>query len=248
VARDDIKPTRIEAWMEARSPGYRFGYVLLLLLATYIVMAAGPPDAWARVSTVALQWLTLMAALLAARVGRRLFRIAALVGAVALLSAIASVLLNSSADPTGIYFMLNVLLVGAAPIVIASSLYRRGTVDVHTVAGAICVYVLLGMMFSFAYAAIDAIDSHDFFVQTSNATLPNFLYFSFVTQTTVGYGDYTAARDLGRALASLEALVGQLYLVTVLALLVSRMASTGRRATERAATSQPVAQPDEDAS
>ena len=98
----------------------------------------------------------------------------------------------------------------------------------HTVAGAVCIYVLLGMMFSFAYAAIDTIDGRDFFVQTSHATLPNFLYFSFITQTTVGYGDYTAAGNLGHALASLEALIGQLYLVTVVAVLVSRIAGNGR--------------------
>ena len=233
--RDDTRPTRFEAWLEARSPGYRFGYVLVLLLMTYIVMAAGPPDDWARMTTVLLQWLTLMAALLAARVGRRLFRIAAVVGLIALLSAITSVVISTSTGPTGIFFFFNVLLVGVAPVVIANSLYRRGTVDVHTVAGAICIYVLIGMMFSFAYAAIDAVDSGDFFAQTHHATLPNFLYFSFITQTTVGYGDYTAAGDLGRALASLEALVGQLYLVTVIAVLVSRMAGAPRRATEQAA-------------
>lgn len=240
MARDDIKPTRIEAWLEERSPGYRFGYVLILLLATYIVMAAGPPDDWARVTTVALQWLTLMGALLAARVGRRLFRIAGIVGFIALVSTVASIIVSDSTDPTGIYFLLNVLLVGAAPIVIGASLYRRRTVDVHTVAGAVCIYVLLGMMFSFAYAAIDAIDGSDFFVQTSHATLPNFLYFSFITQTTVGYGDFTAAGNLGRALASLEALIGQLYLVTVVAVLVSRIAGATRRPTEPAPAAEPV--------
>jgi hypothetical protein len=49
------------------------------------------------------------------------------------------------------------------------------------------------------------------------------LYFSFVTLATLGYGDYTAAGELGRTLAIVEALVGQLYLVTVIAVLVSRM-------------------------
>jgi hypothetical protein len=237
-SRDDIEPTRIEAWLERSSPGYRFGYVLFLLLCTYVVMAAGPPDAWARILTVLLQWLTLMGALLAARVGRHLFRIAGIVGLLAFLGAVASVLVSSSDDPTGVFFVLNVLLVGAAPVAIAHALYRRGTVDVHTVAGAICIYVLLGMMFAFAYAAIDAIGHGNFFVQTSHATVPNFLYFSFITQTTVGYGDYTAAGNLGRALASLEALIGQLYLVTVVAVLVSRMASAPRR--NRDAAVEPV--------
>lgn len=89
--------------------------------------------------------------------------------------------------------------------------------------GAVCIYVLIGMMFAFVYAAIDGIGSAPFFVQTSHATTPDFLYFSFITQTTVGYGDFTAAADLGRALSVLEALIGQLHLVTIIAVLVSRL-------------------------
>jgi uncharacterized membrane protein len=91
------------------------------------------------------------------------------------------------------------------------------------VLGAVCIYVLLGMLFAFLYAAIDGLSSGAFFVQTSHPTTPDFLYFSYITQTTVGYGDFTAKGDLGRALAVLEAVIGQLYLVTVIAVLVSRM-------------------------
>ena len=65
--------------------------MLLLLAVTFIVMAAGPPDAWTRVITVVLQGLTLMAALLASRVSRRLFRIAAIVALVSFLAALGSV-------------------------------------------------------------------------------------------------------------------------------------------------------------
>ena len=86
-----------------------------------------------------------------------------------------------------------------------------------------CIYVLLGMMFAFVYAAINGLGSDAFFVQTNHAGTPDFLYFSFVTQTTVGYGDFTARSDLGRALSVLEALTGQLYLVTIIAVLVSRL-------------------------
>ena len=71
----------------------------------------------------------------------------------------------------------------------------------RTVLGAVCIYVLLGMMFAFVYAAINGLGDDAFFVQTTHATTPDFLYFSFITQTTVGYGDFTAAGDLGRALA-----------------------------------------------
>ena len=146
-----------------------------------------------------------------------------------LLTALGSVVASSSTQPTSVFFLLNILLVATVPVVIARSLWRRQVIDVHTVLGAVCIYVLLGMMFAFVYAAIDGIGDEAFFVQTTQATTPDFLYFSFITQTTVGYGDFTAAHDLGRALAVVEALTGQLYLVTIIAVLVSRL-SRARRA------------------
>jgi hypothetical protein len=172
---------------------------------------------------VFLQGLTLLAALLASRVNRRLFRVAALVSFLSLLAALGSVAATGSHDPTAGFFLLNILLVATVPFVIGRSLWQRRVIDVRTVLGAVCIYVLLGMMFAFLYAAINGISSGPFFVQTSHATVPDFLYFSYITQTTVGYGDFTAAGDLGRALAVLEALIGQLYLVTIIAVLVSRL-------------------------
>jgi voltage-gated potassium channel Kch len=58
----------------------------------------------------------------------------------------------------------------------------------------------------------------------------DFLYFSYVTLTTVGYGDLTAAGDLGRMLAVTEALLGQLYLVTVVALVIGNIGRERTRA------------------
>jgi voltage-gated potassium channel Kch len=98
------------------------------------------------------------------------------------------------------------------------------------VLGAVCVYILLGMMWAFAFAAIGTFDSQPFFAQEAHATVADYLYFSFTTITTVGYGDLTAAQSLGRALAVLAALIGQLYLVTVIALLISNLGRRGRAA------------------
>jgi voltage-gated potassium channel len=220
------RASNIEEFLERHSPGYQYGWVLLLLSLTFIVMAAGPPNSWTRVSTVLLQGLTLCAALLASRVRLRWFRFAAVIALVSLLAAIASVLIDNGRSPDGGFFLLNMLLVATVPWVIARALWRRKVIDVRTVLGAVCIYVLLGMLFAFLFTAIDSLSSGPFFVQTSNATTPDFLYFSYITQTTVGYGDLTARGDFGRALAVLEAMFGQLYLVTVIAVLVSRL-STG---------------------
>ena len=219
-----VRPTRFEAWLEERFPPYRFGLVFVLLVATYIVMAASPSNQAARITTVLLEGLTLIATLLAARVGRVLFRIAGAVVIGAVVAAIVSLIVGGESESvTGWFFAVNVLLVGAAPVAIGRALYRRSVIDVRTVLGAVCIYLLIGIMFAFLFAAMDAIGTRPFFAQTSTPGIQTFLYFSFVTQTTVGYGDYTAAYDLGRTLATTEALLGQIYLVTVVAVLVSRM-------------------------
>jgi Ion channel len=79
------------------------------------------------------------------------------------------------------------------------------------------------MQWAFIYNTIGGFQSDPFFAQPVNATSADYLYFSFITQATVGYGDLTAAGNPGRACSVLEALTGQIYLVTIVALLVSRL-------------------------
>ena len=100
-------------------------------------------------------------------------------------------------------------------------------VNAQSITGAVCIYLLFGMLFMFFYGAAAILGHGDFFAQGTDGTRSLRFYFSFVTLATLGYGDYTPAHEIGRMLAVLEALLGQLYLVTVLALLVSRL--QGRR-------------------
>jgi hypothetical protein len=226
------EPTSPDYAIEELSAGYRFGIVLALLFATFVFMAAEPSGSVVRVVTVALQGVTLLAALVAAQSHRRLIRATMIVVILAFVAAVASSFVDSSRTGDGIFFVLNALLVAGAPIVIIHSVVRRRTVDIHTVLDAVCVYVLLGMLAAFVFASIGYFGAHPFFAQTKHATISDYLYFSFVTITTTGYGDLTAAGNLGRTIAAFEALVGQLYLVTVLALLISNMAPRRRRNSE----------------
>jgi Ion channel len=115
------------------------------------------------------------------------------------------------------------LLVLATIVVIAVGVVDQNEVNPQSVTGAVCIYLLFGLLFMFLYSGVALLGSGDFFAQGTDGTRSLRLYFSYVTLATVGYGDYTPAGDLGHTLAVLEALLGQLYLVTVLALLVSRM-------------------------
>jgi hypothetical protein len=68
-------------------------------------------------------------------------------------------------------------------------------------------------------------------VQTSHPDAIDYIYFSFITMTTVGYGDFTSALNVGRMLAVMEAIFGQLYLITVVSLVVQNLGT--RRQQER---------------
>ncbi len=210
--------------IERRLPGYRYGVVLLLLIVTYMVEASASPSEWTRVVTIILQSLTLLVAMSASRVSPRTIRITTAILVLIIVVAVASIPTMSEGDDLrGAFFVVSALLVGVAPVVILRGLLQRPVIDVKTILGALCIYVLLGMMFAFVYGAVGAFSSDPFFAQTTHATIADYLYFSFVTQTTVGYGDLTAAEGFGRALAVLEALTGQIYLVTVISLLVGSM-------------------------
>jgi drug/metabolite transporter (DMT)-like permease len=228
-----------EDHVDARVPAYRFGIVLLLLLATFIFLASGPSGDWVAVVAVVLQGSTLLAAFSAAGVRRGLRHLTVAVVLIALVSASTAIFIGGR-DISGSLFLLNLLFVAGAPVVIVYSLVRRRVIDFRTVLGAVCVYILLGMMWAFAFAAIGTFDSQPFFAQEAHATVADYLYFSFTTITTVGYGDLTAAQSLGRALAVLAALIGQLYLVTVIALLISNLGRRGRAAQSRESSGGPA--------
>ena len=213
------------AWganIERDLPGARYGLVLVLLLTTFIFMASGPTGSWVPLVTVTLQGATLLAALAASEASRRLVRFSIVVVVLGLASGITA-LFSETQNSRGLASVLSFLLVGVAPVAIAASMYRKRRVDLHTVMGAICIYVFIGMFFAFVFTAIGFFGSGPFFAQMKTATTADYLYFSFVTLTTVGYGDLTAADGLGRATAVFDALLGQIYLVTVLALLVSQL-------------------------
>jgi hypothetical protein len=114
-------------------------------------------------------------------------------------------------------------LCAAAIATIFGQLAAQARVTRRTVTGALCVYLLLGLLFTYLFGFVGAVDSHGFFAQPGAHGATDYIYFSYVTLTTVGYGDLTAGSNLGRVLAVLEALMGQLYLVTIVAVVIGNI-------------------------
>lgn len=108
---------------------------------------------------------------------------------------------------------------------------RRATVD--AIFGAICVYLLLGTAWALAYATIDVVDTDAFLFPipltgaidpaSQYAAMSQFVYFSFVTMSTLGYGDITPQLPLAQTLTWLQSVTGQFYLAVLVARLVSAM-------------------------
>jgi hypothetical protein len=86
---------------------------------------------------------------------------------------------------------------------------------------AVCVYFFIGLMWSFVFSVLESLQPGSFrFGQGLTANVKNFIYYSFVTQTTLGYGDITPVTPPARNLSVLEAIIGQLYLAVLIARLV----------------------------
>jgi hypothetical protein len=207
--------------------------LLLCVVAAVAVQGAIPSGAVQRVVVSVLLAITLIGAFRVARVAPWL-RVAADVFGIA---GVGVAILRSTGVVVGEgeARLMSAAVAAIAPPAVAVGVLRElrssERIGLGPVTGVITFYMLLGMTWAFLYGALDELGG-DFFAQDVPATVSRCIYFSFTTLTTVGYGDYTAGTDLGHTLAVFEALVGQIYLVTVVSLIVSNL---GRARPRRAA-------------
>ncbi len=123
----------------------------------------------------------------------------------------------------------------AALVAILRRIMQHMRVDGATLLGAMCLYLLLGLVFASLFGLIAAIQTTAFFSGANgDGTWTDRVYFSYTTMTTVGYGDFTAATSVGRMSAVSEALIGQLYLVSVVSLVVGNLGRARPRVDQRA--------------
>ncbi len=222
----------------AESPRFAdsFGLVLLLLVASYFVIAGAGDGTIGRVVSIVIFAATTWLALRAAQVKRHILRIALALIPLATVVAAALIFVGSEETASIVSRILTILLVVVAPVAILKRLVEHPVISLNTFYGAVCVYLLIAMFFATAFGLIAMIGDQQFFAELDvpprDTPAVDYLYFSFVTITTTGYGDFTAATSVGRLTAVLEAIFGQLYLITVVALVVQnlgRQSRLGRR-------------------
>jgi hypothetical protein len=205
------------------NPAGRYGLLLLVLIVTYLLSASGLSTLAADLQTV----LFLGVLLIAIRTGQVSSRTARLVGAVALTGSAAALGWALTGSPTGIGVadIWKGLILLLTAVIIVRRVLARPTVSVQSIYGALSAYLIIGLMYAAFYSAIWRLGGGAFFAghQTAQheSNTQTFQYFSFTTLTTLGYGDFTAAGNGGRAVAVIEALTGQVFLATLVARLVS---------------------------
>jgi hypothetical protein len=199
--------------------GGRYGILLLVLIATYLLSAFTT----GRLITGLQAALFLALLLIALRTAPLTRRTARLTGAVALAGSAAAVALivTGNADGAGAADIWNGLLLLATAAVIVRRVLGQPAVTLQSIYGALSAYMIIGLMFAAFYAAIGKLGNSPFFANGQPANVKTYQYFSFATLTTLGYGDFTAAGNNGRAIAVLEALTGQVFLATLVARLVA---------------------------
>jgi hypothetical protein len=204
--------------------GFRYGGVLLLTLAVAVFALIAADSGAVRTIELFAAGAALLVAVLTSRAPAATRRLAG--AGVAIVVLVGGVTAAFVGPHPALTFAATSMLLAVTAGVILAGLVRlvieRGVV-LQAVFGALAVYMLVGLGFAFLIGALATGESSPYFASGTDATQNARVYFSFTALTTTGFGDYTAATRGGRALAVLEMLVGQLYLVTVIATLVGNL-------------------------
>ncbi len=205
-----------------------YGLVLLMIIATY-VLATTLTQQWGATILLLTQIGTVWLALRTSQARRGLRLAANGLFILAALGAVANLFVQDNSTLMPYLFMAAGILYVVAPFSIVRHIAYRRAVDQETMLGALAAYLFIGMAFAFAYRFLGAVRGSPFFGTEGDGTLSQDLFFSFVTLTTTGYGNLVPAGNPGQSLAVLEALLGQLFLVTAVGKIVSTWRPRGWR-------------------
>jgi hypothetical protein len=233
--RAAIGARRRERWVgRAERMRDEFGLVLILVLTTYVLTSLLSNRGWSAVMLTLATSATSIVALTSSHARPRLVRTAVWLSALTVgLAVIAAgsdehTFLNLA---SAVQISLLAVAMGAVLIRVVST----AEVGSRTILGALSVYAVLGILFTFLYGTIERVQSGAFFEGVPRPDGSDFIFFSYTTLTTTGYGNLVPGGQPGRMIAGFEMMLGQIFLVTLVAGLVSlwRPGEALRRRRER---------------
>jgi hypothetical protein len=219
-----------------------FGLLLLLIMVSLVVAAipsTGRENLMAPIRILVLAG-TFLFALHTSDAKRWMYYVSTVLIVVALSASVIATAGTSTGDAIDATASLLIVLGGLG--VIGQRFAAHPVVTGQSVLAAICIYLLFGLGYAAVYGVIGALDPVGLFGPTNGAASDVVrIYYSFITLCTVGYGDFVPYANITRMIAVTEALVGQVYLVTIVALLVSQVgrARPRREAANRTASDRP---------
>jgi hypothetical protein len=196
-----------------------YGLLFAVLIVGYVLFTINWSGSWAVIVRNGWLCLTALLAFWTSRVPRRIMVAVEVVSGLTFVAAVV-VALPGKTVGDGAIVLLVAALIFTAPFAIGWRNFQHQKVTGETIMGALCIYILIGMIFATLDYGIELV-SGSYFAQPGPHGTADFIYFSYITMATVGYGDLTPAPGLPRTTSALEALVGQIFLVVLVARLVA---------------------------
>lgn len=215
----------IRTGTDSRRNLLKFNLALLFSLFTMIFILPILPYDDQLITRIILM-LIVVSGLFAAEFSVKLFRFLFVLGAITIALAVISIVIHSR-NLTIIFFFLNTLFFILVTIALVTHVAQAKKVEGSTVICAINSYLLIGVSVTLLIVILDLFAPHSFNnITTEQDSFSAFIYFGFVTLTTLGYGDISPITPLARSLSTFTALLGQLYLVIIMALIVGKYLNT----------------------
>ncbi len=213
----------------ARPPQFRYFVVLGLVFSCVVFLIAAPTADWSRAVALGIEGVALVVTVATSRERETVRRRRATRIGIAMIAAV--LMISLGLLPGWLIALAAVLVTAGIPIALVRGLLRllgEAGVTLQSVAGSLAIYLSVGLVFAWVIGFVALVGATPYFTQHASTTQGDKVYFSFTVLTTTGFGDFTPATSVGHALAVIEMLTGQLYLVTVIGLLIGNFAS-GRR-------------------
>lgn len=217
---DDISQRRPDEQVHGN-----FGVFLAVLTIAFVV--SGFAETWATALGLALSSLLAVVAFRNARVitdGRWATTLCAL----SIGSTVTLLVIDDASEWRAVPMIVQACILAVLVALTVMAALRRSRVDLQTLLAAICAYVLIGFVYAWTYLAIDVVDDTQLSMSASDPT--TYFSFSFVVQTTLGFGDQTPTGPFAARLVVTQAVIGQIFLATLIARLVSLYGRPNARA------------------